>query len=217
MVGSVLPAVKPGPVREIWRGLVCAKRRVGSGASVPVLLLGRYHQPTRAFRRHGFGQPVQHLFLAWEVANQFHCLHTVTCFAFNEQKSVIVVTGIHATDFKIQSKIEAPMVLWRSALLVILICTTTRESVVQLAAMVQSTLTGQSQRDEQSWPMPEAPSPLEGEEADWLSSDGEDDHHGLSYLLPEPRRLTRQVAFDAAHGGGCNARAVISALHRLRI
>jgi hypothetical protein len=109
------------------------------------------------------------------------------------------------------------MAAWRFALLVVLSCLTMRESVVQLADLVEGSWSTQSPVGEEQRPSPQTPVPLEGEGKAWLVADSEDTHDCLSFLLPEPKLLARQVSCDAAHGGGLSPRAVLSALHRLRI
>jgi hypothetical protein len=109
------------------------------------------------------------------------------------------------------------MSVWRLLLLGFLCCMTMRDSVVQLVDLVEARLTGPVDRHELPLPDSDLPAPMEGEEVEWLAADVEEHNHCSVALVTEPRLLTEQISFDAAHGGGASPRALLNALHRLRI
>src|SRR5688500_7963940 len=104
------------------------------------------------------------------------------------------------------------MIVWRLLLLGFLCCMTMRESMVQLSDLVEARLASPVDRHEQPLPDSNMPAPMEGEEAEWLAADIEEHNHCSVALVTEPRLLTEQISFDAAHGGGFSPRALLNAL-----
>jgi hypothetical protein len=109
------------------------------------------------------------------------------------------------------------MSVWRLALMGCLCCMTMRESVVQVANLLESRLAANADHRELPGPNSNMPAPLEGDEAEWLAVDGEEHGQQFFCLVSEPKLLTEQISCDAAHGGGSTPRALLKALHRLRI
>ena len=112
---------------------------------------------------------------------------------------------------------EGFMSFWRLLLMGLLCCLTMRESVVQVVDLVEAGWVNPTDRHELPVPDSEMPAPMEGEEAEWLAADVEEHNHCSVAVVTEPRLLTEQISFDAAHGGGASPRALLNALHRLRI
>src|SRR5262245_43170664 len=109
------------------------------------------------------------------------------------------------------------MSVWRLALLGILCCMTMRGSVAQVANLLESRVAANADHRDLPGQDSNMPAPLEGDESEWLAADGEEHGQHFFCLVSEPKLLTEQVSCDAAHGGGSSPRALLNALHRLRI
>jgi len=105
----------------------------------------------------------------------------------------------------------------RLALVGLLCCLAVPEIVVQAAEQIEARLAGETQHHHLPAPDRDLPAPMEGDEAEWLVVDFDHDEHGSFTLLSEPKLLVEQTSCDAAHGGGFSPRALLNALHRLRL